>query len=973
MVYQNVEVRQITGNERAGTPAEGVRMPTISTTRVIERLLTAVGPREPAALGDGELLRRFIEHRDEAALADLITGHGPMVWGVCRRLLGHHDAEDAFQATFIVLVHKAASVVPREMVGNWLYGVAHQTALQARRTAARRRTRELQVTQMPDTTTVQHDPWSDLRPLLDEELSHLPDNYRAVIVLCDLEGRTRKEVARQLDVPEGTVAGRLARARTLLAQRLTRRGVALSVGALAAALSQNASAGVPPAVESGAIGAASLLAAGRTAAGVISPKVAALTDGVLKIMLVSKLKAAVAVVLVLALVATGAMGFVYHTAAQDAKPPVAKEPVKPPQQNKLAPTMPVKEVSDLEGEWVVVAMEDGGETASADDVKGMKWSVKGNEITASQPDSTGKMSFKLDPEKMPKEIDITSLDGNLKGTMSPGIYAIEGRKFRVCFGEKIRPNKFATAPGDGRTMLTLEKEIPIAWGKEVGGLQAGLTLVPALARDYRPGEKVNLEVKLRNVGKADVTITYGLLKESSPKITDAKGTQVFVTMPPILGIIVIPTERVIKAGETITLYNPDVAVEALDRGPESGPIQFVSTPTIRVRPGKYTIAFGGMVHSHSTLSTGTTEFEVREPAEPAAATEEAFTAWGKEINGLQAGLGFPAGQKRAYRHGETVTMVVRVRNVGKEEIKFQYVPAFFKEKPPTVMDGDGKPVSLGSVAVSGRKHPSVDVTLAPGKETDLYEWKWELRPAKWLGNDGVPSLYGAGKFGVQYERVLGNSTASAIEIDPALSKLATGTLALDVKEAKKPPEKPDQEKEAFTAWGKEVGGLQAGLGFLPGQKRAYHHGETVTLVVRVRNVGKEAVKFEYLKQFLDENPPTVTDAGGKAIPQGTSGVMGFHVPVGVTLEPGKEIVIESRFHGGSGWPYKLLPVSGGGKPATQNWPLVVGTGKVSLRHERVLGNSSSGQIKIDPALSKLATGTLELEIEPAPPVTAEKK
>src|SRR4051812_33505572 len=224
-------------------------MPTISTTRVIERLRTAVRPREPVALGDGELLRRFVEHRDEAALADLVTGHGPMVWGVCRRLLSHHDAEDAFQATFLVLVRKAASVVPREMVGNWLYGVAHQTALQARRAAARRRAREVQVTEMPDAEAVRQDQWSEVQPLLDQELSRLPDNYRAVLVLCDLECRTRKEVARRLGVPEGTVAGRLARARALLAKRLVRRGVALSGGAVAALLArQTASAGMPSSV-----------------------------------------------------------------------------------------------------------------------------------------------------------------------------------------------------------------------------------------------------------------------------------------------------------------------------------------------------------------------------------------------------------------------------------------------------------------------------------------------------------------------------------------------------------------------------------------------------------------------------------------------------------------------------------------------------------------------------------------------------
>src|SRR5258707_15747938 len=113
-------------------------MPTSPTTSVIEHLRRAVLLRDGAGRGDGELLGGFIERHDEAALAALIKRHGPMVWGVCRRLLSHHDAEDAFQATFLVLVRKAGSIAPRELVANWLDGVAHQTALQARRSAARR-------------------------------------------------------------------------------------------------------------------------------------------------------------------------------------------------------------------------------------------------------------------------------------------------------------------------------------------------------------------------------------------------------------------------------------------------------------------------------------------------------------------------------------------------------------------------------------------------------------------------------------------------------------------------------------------------------------------------------------------------------------------------------------------------------------------------------------------------------------------
>jgi RNA polymerase sigma factor (sigma-70 family) len=215
-------------------------------SRVIQHLRSAV-LRDGAGLTDGQLLEDFVDRREGAALAALVRRHGPMVWGVCRRVLGnHHDAEDAFQATFLVLVRKAASVVPREMVGNWLYGVAHQTALKARATAAKRKGRERQVAEMPEPAGAEQDLWHDVWPLLDEELSRLPDKYRSAIVLCDLEGNTRKEAARLLGVPEGTLAAQVARGRVMLAKRLTQRGVVLSGGALATVLSQNvASAGVP--------------------------------------------------------------------------------------------------------------------------------------------------------------------------------------------------------------------------------------------------------------------------------------------------------------------------------------------------------------------------------------------------------------------------------------------------------------------------------------------------------------------------------------------------------------------------------------------------------------------------------------------------------------------------------------------------------------------------------------------------------
>jgi RNA polymerase sigma factor (sigma-70 family) len=297
------------------------------TSALIQHVRRTVLLQTGPVLTDGQLLGCFFASRDEAAFATLVKRHGPMVWGVCRRLLDHHDAEDAFQATFLVLARKAASIIPREMVANWLYGVAHQTALQARRTAARRRARERQVTTMPDPPGVQHDLWPDLQPLLDRELSRLPDKYRGVLVLCDLEGKTRKEVALQLGCPEGTVAGRLARARAMLAKRLTRQGLAVSGGALAAVLAQKASSAcVPTAVVFSTIKAASRLAAGQAAAGIASIKVAALTEGVLKTMLATKRKIATLVLLTVSLVGLSTTVITYQTLASEQGRTTTKTP-----------------------------------------------------------------------------------------------------------------------------------------------------------------------------------------------------------------------------------------------------------------------------------------------------------------------------------------------------------------------------------------------------------------------------------------------------------------------------------------------------------------------------------------------------------------------------------------------------------------------------------------------------------------------
>jgi RNA polymerase sigma factor (sigma-70 family) len=257
---------------------------------------------------DGQLLNSFVYHKDDAALATLMRRHGPMVWSVCRRLLrSDHDAEDAFQATFLILVKKAATIRDNEMVGNWLYGVGHQTAVRMRAIAARRCLREKQVSEMPESEVVQRDLWNELKPILDQELSRLSEPHRVLIVLCHLEGRSIKEVARQLGCPEGTAASRLARARAILAKRLVRRGVTVSSGMLGAILSaQAASASIPSAVLCSTMEVATLLMAGQNAAGAISLTVASLISGVTRSMYITKIKSVLMVVLAVGMTLGGA-------------------------------------------------------------------------------------------------------------------------------------------------------------------------------------------------------------------------------------------------------------------------------------------------------------------------------------------------------------------------------------------------------------------------------------------------------------------------------------------------------------------------------------------------------------------------------------------------------------------------------------------------------------------------------------------
>ena len=289
------------------------KMPASPTQRLLPTLRRFILVRDTADRTDGQLLTAFLRERDGDAFAALVRRHGPMVLGVARRVIGDfHTADDAFQAVFLVLARRASAVRPRERVGNWLYGVAYRTAMKARAVLARRRSREKQVDAMPETPVKSADSWCDLQPVIDEELARLPDKLRLPVVLCDLEGRPQRSVAKQLGVAPATLAARLAEARRLLAMRLSRRGICLSGGALAVVLGERASAAmVAPMLAESAVQAAEAIAAGIGTSGLnglVSAHAIQLCEGVMRMMLLNKLKTA-AIGTLVAFALTGGVGF----------------------------------------------------------------------------------------------------------------------------------------------------------------------------------------------------------------------------------------------------------------------------------------------------------------------------------------------------------------------------------------------------------------------------------------------------------------------------------------------------------------------------------------------------------------------------------------------------------------------------------------------------------------------------------------
>ncbi len=618
------------------------------TNAILQYLRDAIGQGE-AEESDGELLNRFLKRREDGALAALVRRHAAMVWGVCRRLLrGHHDAEDAFQATFLVLVRKAAAIRDKELLANWLYGVAHQTAVRVRATAAQHGRRERQVIDMPE-PVVAEARGDDLLPLLDEELSRLPEKFRALIVLCDLEAKTRKEVARQLGCPEGTIASRLARARALLAKRLARRGVVASGGMLAEVLANGAAtASTPVAVVAATIEAATLVAAGqRVAVGLISAKVAALTEGVVKTMLLTKLKTATAVFFI-GLVTVGIGLFSYTTLAKAQpeaqqrgadgdKPIPSKEapPIKGPDRSKEMSdekTAALETPKTYKGLSANIAI-DKTDYKTDDAMKvtititcqseGYKLFNPAFNGLLQRPgrliirDKNGKvvnrlLDFKGGSRRTPNEADYVRVQNEgffgSKITVYPtrgdsadlpvGDYTIQlvlhglllpmdgGDKTKEIATSNIVPFRIV-----GKADAIERKPVSntIAWGKSVDGLQVGIAFRDGEPSSYHAGQSVNCLVYLRNTGDTEVTVSHiePVFEEFLPVVVDAAGKSYKIVNGPMnLGLVSI-VKRTLDKGQSIRLGTAWFVLAAPGIKGEA------KAPTLVIPPGHYKVGFNG--------------------------------------------------------------------------------------------------------------------------------------------------------------------------------------------------------------------------------------------------------------------------------------------------------------------------------------------------------------------------------------------
>src|SRR5262245_24473404 len=456
-------------------------------------------------LSDHDLLQRFNGQRDEAAFHALLLRHGPMVLEVCHGVLGNEaDAEDAFQATFLLLARKASSIRKTESLGSWLHGVAYRTALKARAQSATRRKHEAcapaRPQAEPDDLT-----WREVRQVLHEELTGLAERYRAPLVACYLEGRTQDEAAAQLGVAKTTLKERLERARSMLRARLVRRGLGPAAVLVATAWpSASAAACLPATLVSSTVKAAGLFAAAKTVTAAASATVATLAEGVMRAMFLTKMQTAIVVIATVLGLGTGvglwtgisrnavvaqenkgtplpteatklrvqaliqqlgankfqqreqatkelkALGKAIVPQLEAALKTTASAEVRRRLEQLLAPHRPQTDLEKLQGTWTLVEAHKFGKKMAAKDLptkdigyQRHQLTIAGERIAIRVKDGRGETwgRFNLDTTKKPNEIRITWLIAWF------GIYKVEGDTLTICMNENTNlplPDEFCT-------------------------------------------------------------------------------------------------------------------------------------------------------------------------------------------------------------------------------------------------------------------------------------------------------------------------------------------------------------------------------------------------------------------------------------------------------------------------------------------------------------------------------------------------
>jgi RNA polymerase sigma factor (sigma-70 family) len=425
---------------------------------MISRLALASAVPGGGDTSDAQLLCRFAVERDEAAFALVVRRHGPMVLDVCRAVLGNHaDAEDALQATFLLLARKAAVIRQPGSLAAWLHAVAYRTACKARAYATRRRAHEAQVPVRPPSAPDDLS-WGEVREAVHDALARLTERYQAPLVLCYLRGLTQDQAANALGLSRAALKKRLERGRAKLRAALARRGLGATSMLTVAALP--AAPALPPALAQTVAEVAPRFVSGSAdAAGAIPASVLRLVRGRSMAMLTAKLSLLLLLPIALGVTVLGGNPPPATAVAQEAVPQEA--PRNPPER----PQTPAdREARALAGTWKLRHIETRGEPLlNPDQLANARVTFTDGraKVAGFQVSFIRDFAFRIDPVKSPKEIDVTFLEGPMEDRAFQGIYVIRKDEVRICLRlktiERGRPRGFVTNGGDTLYTLILDR------------------------------------------------------------------------------------------------------------------------------------------------------------------------------------------------------------------------------------------------------------------------------------------------------------------------------------------------------------------------------------------------------------------------------------------------------------------------------------------------------------------------------------